>query len=777
MGRGRRGGPKRGNYKNHGSRGNKSTRGGGNFKNKRKFNQDRDGKKDDTSESKRQKLQQEKEAVPIIEEESSSSESEEEVKPYTQLLSMFKSSSRAQQVLTSDEEQSDDEEEAEDMNDQSNEDDIGSEEEDSAQDDEEVEEEESGSSVGVADAEEIDEENSIHEDLEVESEEEEHSGDEEEETLSTDPFHLHFDREINENLLEILTSPKPYETQELKWKALGRMVVHLLTKPEKNTSQPKPTLLGETIESYVIPGSLPVLKTGIPLSEYGVKLQLCSNLDTRPLSDNKQTAEELLSPLQHELFTLANEYRDVYYPEMNHLNNDEIRTVYCLHTLNHVMKSRDKVLLHNAKLKKAKENGVATDEIEYRDQGLVRPRVLIIAPLRNSAVKIVEKLATLLLPAKGQIINKDRFCKEFGEEKDGEGKAETKKSYKPEDFEAVFTGNTDDSFRIGISVAKRTLKLYAGFYKADILIASPLGARTLLAEDFDFLCSIEVLVIDQTDVLYMQNWDHVLHIFQHLHLQPREQHDTDLGRVRLWALNGYSAHYRQNLIFSSVALPEAAALFSRRGTNFAGKVRIENAVTASSTTVCRVLVQLPQAFHRFPTPTAAQSADDRYHFFTKKILPQYRDQIMSNTLIYIPSYYDYVRLRNHLHKEDYNFGQACEYTPDGKLAQVRNRFFLGKKRLLLYTERLHFYRRLTMKGIHHIIFYQLPTYPNFYPELCNLLQDAFQNPKYRGDGSQTCTVLYSTFDAPRLAGIVGSQRAAEMLTSDRPVHLFVSGGS
>jgi U3 small nucleolar RNA-associated protein 25 len=71
----------------------------------------------------------------------------------------------------------------------------------------------------------------------------------------------------------------------------------------------------------------------------------------------------------------------------------------------------------------------------------------------------VEKLAKLLLPAKGQIINKDRFYKEFGEEKDDEGKAETKKSYKPEDFEAVFTGNTDDSFRIGISVAKRTLKV------------------------------------------------------------------------------------------------------------------------------------------------------------------------------------------------------------------------------------------------------------------------------------------------------------------------------
>jgi U3 small nucleolar RNA-associated protein 25 len=397
MGRGRRGGPKRGNYKNHGSRGNKSTRGGGNFKNKRKFNKDGDGKKDVTSENKRQKLQLEKESVPFIEEESSSSESEEEVKPYTQLLSMFKSSSRAQQVLTSDEEQSDDGDETEDVNDQSPENDIDNEDkdsdlEDSDQEDEEVEEEEDGeeeeddSSNGINGAEEIDEEDSTHEGLEVEDSEEEDSGDEEEET-STDPYHLHFEREMDENLLEILTLPKPYETKELKWKVLGRMVVHLPITADKKKDQPKPTLLGETIEKYVVPATLPMLKTGIPLREYGVKLQLCSNLDTRPLSDNNQTADELLSPLQHELFTLVNEYRDVYYPETNHLNNDDIRTVYCLHSLNHVMKSRDKVLLHNAKLKKAKENGVATDEIEYRDQGLVRPRVLIIAPLRNSAVK------------------------------------------------------------------------------------------------------------------------------------------------------------------------------------------------------------------------------------------------------------------------------------------------------------------------------------------------------------------------------------------------------
>ena len=387
MGRGRRGSNKRGNYRNQGSR-NKSNRGSGN-KHKRGFNKGGDSNKDDSSESKRQKLELEKEKQPVVEEESSSSESEEEVKPYIQLLSMFKSSSKAQQVLTSDEEEQSEEEIEEE---QFKEDDTESEGESGSVsdiDDEETEEEEVENSLEEeAEEEESDceEEQSKLEQEDCEESEEELL--EDEPLSSTDPFSLHYERELSENLLEILTSAKPYETQELKWKVLGRMVVHLPRKIESKIEKPKP-ILEDSVEKFVIPGTLPVLKTGIPMKDYGIKLQLCTNLDRRPLSDNNdtQTAEELLSPLQHELFTLANDYRDVYYPEMNHSNNDEIRTVYCLHSLNHILKSRDRVLHHNAKLKKASESGAMTGEIEYRDQGLVRPRVLIIAPLRNSAVK------------------------------------------------------------------------------------------------------------------------------------------------------------------------------------------------------------------------------------------------------------------------------------------------------------------------------------------------------------------------------------------------------
>ena len=44
-----------------------------------------------------------------------------------------------------------------------------------------------------------------------------------------------------------------------------------------------------------------------------------------------------------------------------------------------------------------------------------------------------------------------------------------------QDFLSTFAGNIDDHFRIGISVSRASMKLYAPIYASDIIIASPLG--------------------------------------------------------------------------------------------------------------------------------------------------------------------------------------------------------------------------------------------------------------------------------------------------------------
>lgn len=74
----------------------------------------------------------------------------------------------------------------------------------------------------------------------------------------------------------------------------------------------------------------------------------------------------------------------------------------------------------------------------------------------------------------------------------------------------------DPCVSTGVAVLQRSLRLYAPFYSSDILLASPLGLRTVLGaegekqRDFDFLSSIELLIVDQADIFLMQNWEHVL---------------------------------------------------------------------------------------------------------------------------------------------------------------------------------------------------------------------------------------------------------------------------
>ena len=74
------------------------------------------------------------------------------------------------------------------------------------------------------------------------------------------------------------------------------------------------------------------------------------------------------------------------------------------------------------------------------------------------------------------------------------------------------------------------------------------------------------------------------------------------------------------------------------------------------------------------------------------------------TLIFVPSYFDFVRLRNWFDKESFmDFAEICEYTKYNKMASARDKFFHGEHHFLLYTERAHFYKRFAIKGVKKVI--------------------------------------------------------------------------
>ena len=96
--------------------------------------------------------------------------------------------------------------------------------------------------------------------------------------------------------------------------------------------------------------------------------------------EKHQAARE--SPLKNELLGSFLSYLDLYYSFAEVSDRRIIDAVCACHLLNHIFKTRDLVLRNNEKLK-------ASEDLELRDQGFTRPKVLVLVPFRTTAYRIV----------------------------------------------------------------------------------------------------------------------------------------------------------------------------------------------------------------------------------------------------------------------------------------------------------------------------------------------------------------------------------------------------
>ncbi|KAL8804241.1 MAG: hypothetical protein Q9182_002695 [Xanthomendoza sp. 2 TL-2023] len=467
-------------------------------------------------------------------------------------------------------------------------------------------------------------------------------------------------------------------------------------------------------------------------------------------------------------------YYDILFPARSLDSADTLRKLISLHVLNHINRTRDRVLKNTAKLSKSSDY----EDLELRDQGFTRPKILILLPTRQSCVKIVDAIVSASEPQQQE--NRKRFQDSFANVE------EELLADKPEDFRDLFAGNDDDMFRLGLRITRKTVKFFSQFYDSDIIIASPLGLRTAIGTDTsqkadsDFLSSIEIVVMDQSEALIMQNWEHVDYIFEHLNLQPKEAHDCDFGRVRSWYLDGHAKYLRQTILFSAFNFPALNRLYTQHMLNIAGKIKIAKAHEGA---MVELALPVNQTFCRFDFIDPTSEPDNRFSYFATAILPSLIKTSSQNVggrqgmLIFLPLYADFVRVRNHLATSstthNISFGSISEYTPVKDVARARSHFLTGRHSMLLYTERAHHFRRYHLKGVAKVIFYGLPENPLFYSEIVSGYLGSNVSDANADHRHASVRSLFSQLDLMKLERIVGTQRYLSLLSEKGDTFDFV----
>lgn len=197
--------------------------------------------------------------------------------------------------------------------------------------------------------------------------------------IPNDPFLRHFRDDLSDELLVSLSDTNSTIEQTIKnWPILGDLSI-TLPKPiqtSRKKIKTKICLIEEKPKAAL--GAIPNTITKVEFNSLNIKQQIQGNIvaaNKNNLIKKDLDLTEIFTPLQKELFAIINNYQDLYYPERTLTNADDIRFIYCLHVVNHMLKTRIKILHHNAKLSRKLDT---SDTDEYRDQGLVRPKVIII---------------------------------------------------------------------------------------------------------------------------------------------------------------------------------------------------------------------------------------------------------------------------------------------------------------------------------------------------------------------------------------------------------------
>ena len=198
----------------------------------------------------------------------------------------------------------------------------------------------------------------------------------------------------------------------------------------------------------------------------------------------------------------------------------------------------------------------------------------------------------------------------------------------------------NDFFRIGISYNFETnkLKLYTSFEESDIIIASPLGLKFISKNDenpdevenlkqkqsYDFLSSIEILLIDNMNLFLYQNMSHLEEILFHLNIFPKKSSSlVNVHRIKDIVKDNNGKYIRQNIIVSDYKNLEIECLIKTFCLNYRGRYQMhqkhENLFISQDYSPFNLKMEFK--FLKIDVKADAKTlAEFKFNYFTKNVI-------------------------------------------------------------------------------------------------------------------------------------------------------------
>lgn len=236
--------------------------------------------------------------------------------------------------------------------------------------------------------------------------------------------------------------------------------------------------------------------------------------------------------------------------------------------------------------------------------------------------------------------------------------------------------------------------------------------------NYDFLSSIEFVVIDSAEAFVFQNPEHLEEVLKILNKRPKKLSGlNDINRLKDIYTDDRAGYlpkfFRQNIVVQKFQNQELNFIFDQSfNSNVFGRITSRNFYVNQAEKICQKQ-NVKITLRRVPFVSSYEHASDaRFKFFTKKIWDGLYDNNPGYTVVFVPNYFDFVKLRTFIKGRNAQVVFISEYSDKRQCQRSRQLYESGTKPVLVISERAIVFVKIRLRYARTVVLYGLPESPD-----------------------------------------------------------------